>query len=685
MRTGKTAQAVGMPRIGELYESLPHPFYVVDAKDYTVKFANSASGFGELDEKSFCYSLVYNRDEPCTEGEHVCPLEKVKKTKKPVVVEHLQYDKQGKRKVYEIHGYPIFDEKGNVVYMIEYSLNITRRKAQGELRILQEVNEAMNAGVPLDDVLQVITDRVKELFEFDACDIFLVQKGGRELRYAALSINKKIRTAIEKLTGLKAQNMRIPLFKGSIFQQTIEERKTHITRDMVKSFKDYSDKKVVRAFAGQAAKVSGIKATIRVPLLVEDEIIGIMGAARKSDITADDARALELFGSHVALIIKKARAEQALRESEERFRSISVSAKDAIIMVDNQGQISFWNPASEQIFGYSEREAIGAPVQDLLLPAKYHKLYNRVFDFFSRTGKIKTGGRPLALETIKKDGAIVPVELSASPLVIRGKWHVAAIIRDLSEKKLLESQLQQSQRLEAIGQLAGSIAHDFNNILNIINTHAEMALMELDKKVGPYRDIEQLLKASEKAENMVRQILVFGRRQKVRPKLLSVNKALSDVQKMVRPMMGEDIEIEMRLAADLPVIKADPSQFEQVIVNLLVNARDALNQLENKEAVKKITVTTGQVMLDEEYVSTHVDSRAGPHILIAVSDSGVGMDRDILDKIFDPFFTTKRASKGTGLGLSTVYGIVKQHKGSISVSSRPGEGSTFKIFWPALK
>ncbi len=382
-------------------------------------------------------------------------------------------------------------------------------------------------------------------------------------------------------------------------------------------------------------------------------------------------------------ITERKKAEQRLKESEERYRELVMTSIDGVISVNSRMEIVLWNPAAEKIFGYKEEEILGHPILEII-PERLRPTAREGFAEFIKTGSGTFVGEIFQTYGLRKDGTEIPIELSISTRREGDAYVATAIIRDITERKRLEDQLRLAQKMEAIGTLAGGIAHDFNNLLTVINGHAELALFKADQNQALRKHIEQIRQAGEKASQLISQLLAFSRKQAYEPKIIDVNKVLADLAKMLRRLITEDIHLEMILAEDLPTIMADPTQIEQILINLVVNARDAIHEWDDPGAEKKITIETSYVFLDESYVARYPGSQIGPHVLIAVSDTGVGMDEETQQRIFDPFFTTKDVGKGTGLGLATVYGIVKQNNGSIYVYSKPGRGTTFKIYWPAI-
>jgi signal transduction histidine kinase/CheY-like chemotaxis protein len=312
-------------------------------------------------------------------------------------------------------------------------------------------------------------------------------------------------------------------------------------------------------------------------------------------------------------------------------------------------------------------------------------------EIYNLFNEIYKTGRPIrgySYEVIRKDGAERFHELVASlmrdgngkPIGFRGISHDITERKRAEEgKRKLEAQLNQAQKMEAIGILAGGVAHDFNNLLTSIIGYAELALMDLGKNSRVNQSLDEILKAGHRAAGLTRQLLAFSRKELIRPEVLNFNSLIMNFEKMLRRLIREDIDIVSVCSPDLWQVEADPGQMEQVVMNLAVNARDAMPK------GGKLTIETANVELNEDYFRDHgVENQAGPYVMLAVTDTGTGMDKETRARIFEPFFTTKGLGRGTGLGLSTVYGIVKQNKGHIWVYSEPEKGTTFKVYFPRV-
>jgi PAS domain S-box-containing protein len=352
--------------------------------------------------------------------------------------------------------------------------------------------------------------------------------------------------------------------------------------------------------------------------------------------------------------------------------AVVASADDAILSKSLEGTVLTWNAAAEAMYGYAADEIVGKSVQELVPPDRPDELP----DILARIGRGERVER-LLTKRVTKDGRLLDVSLSISPVLDEAGAVVGAatIARDVTAHLQLAAQLRQAQKMEAIGRLAGGIAHDFNNLLTGINGYGRLAL-ELDDEADRRGAIEQVIRAGERAAELTKRLLAFSRREAVEARLVDANEVVRDLEPLLRRLIGEDVDVQVFLGDDLEPVLTDPSQVEQVILNLCVNARDAMPE------GGRLTIETGNVQLGPDYAALHEGVRPGPYVLIAVTDTGVGMDDATRARLFEPFFTTKPRGQGTGLGLSTVYGIVERAGGHVWLYSEPGRGAVFKVYLP---
>jgi two-component system, cell cycle sensor histidine kinase and response regulator CckA len=373
-----------------------------------------------------------------------------------------------------------------------------------------------------------------------------------------------------------------------------------------------------------------------------------------------------------AEIHERYRAQEKLRESEERYRDLFENANDLICTFTPEGRILYVNRAWKMALGYSDEELPRLGMIQTIHSDGRDSWAEQIDNLLGGDSEIKS---EVALVT--KDDKKIWGEASLTCKLVDGRpKFVRSIIRDITDRRQLEEQLRQTAKMEAIGQLAGGIAHDFNNLLTVILGYGHV----LQETVGPKEKeyVADILNASDRAASLTRQLLAFSRRQIMSPQVLNLNMIVSNVEKMLKRLIGEHIELDTAQQPDLGRVKADAGQIEQVILNLVVNARDAM------ASGGKVTIETANVELDETYARSHTTVVPGSYVMLAVSDTGVGMDAETMTRIFEPFFTTKEPGKGTGLGLSTVYGIIKQSSGNIWVYSEPGRGTSFKIYLPRV-
>jgi two-component system, cell cycle sensor histidine kinase and response regulator CckA len=366
-----------------------------------------------------------------------------------------------------------------------------------------------------------------------------------------------------------------------------------------------------------------------------------------------------------------------LERSEQLVPALLDSASQAIVGTDEAGRIVLANARTLEMFGYERGELLGGPIEQLLPEASRERHVAHRGDYMAHP-RVRPMGIGVELAGRRKDGTEFPVEVSLSFIRTGGETFAIAFVSDITQRKKLEEQLMHAQKMEAVGRLAGGVAHDFNNMLTVIAGYNQMILEQVTP-LDPVRGYaEEILKAADRAAALTNQLLAFSRRQITQPRVFNVNSVLIHTEKMLRRLIGEDVELSLQLGEDAGNIKADPGRLEQAIVNLATNARDAMPN------GGRLTIETSGAVLDNEYARTHPGVRPGRYVMIAVTDTGQGMDRDTKRRIFEPFFTTKEHGKGTGLGLATVYGIIKQAAGDIWVYSELGRGTTFKLYFPQV-
>ncbi len=387
------------------------------------------------------------------------------------------------------------------------------------------------------------------------------------------------------------------------------------------------------------------------PVLKDHLVVGVQGVARN--------------------ITERARTQRMLEESEEKYRSLVENADD-VIFIFQDNRIKFHNKKAQELTGYSAGELADLPFIDLVHPDDK--------ELAKSAHQRRLGGEPLPRQTYRvrsRENREFWVETSGVRITWEGRPAVLSFVRDITERRALESQLRQAQKMEAIGQLAGGIAHDFNNVLAVITGYSETMMNEMGRHHPLHHMLEEIFSAGQRAARLTRQLLTFSRRQECRPRVLDLNTEIIDLQNMLHRLIGEDIDLQTDLCDDLLKVKADQGQMQQVIMNLVVNARDAMPD------GGRMVIRTANIHIPGGYGHHQLDIKPGSYVMLALRDTGCGMDEETRNRIFEPFFTTKEAGRGTGLGLSTVYGIVKDCEGHVWVYTEPGKGTTFKIYLPA--
>jgi PAS domain S-box-containing protein len=401
------------------------------------------------------------------------------------------------------------------------------------------------------------------------------------------------------------------------------------------------------------------------------------GTTFPMDLAVGEAKQDEgaIFVGIIHDLTERERVERALRESSARLRGVVETAVDGVILIDARGRILMFNPACEKLFQYRVDEVIHENVK-LLMPSSYRVEHDSYIRNFLQTGERKIIGIGREVVGQRKDGSTFPMDLSVGEAKQDGEAIFVGIIHDLTERKRTEEQLVQAQKMETVGQLSGGIAHDFNNLLTVIVGNAEF----LSEKLKARQDLKQLAddigRAADRGAELTQRLLAFGRRQILRPIEIECNDLLDAMHKLLRRTLREDIEIKTDFDPDIPLAFADPAQLESAVLNLALNAQDAM------PTGGCLTISTANASLDDHYKSLHPEVLPGEYILVSITDDGEGIPKGVIERVFEPFFTTKEVGKGSGLGLSMVYGFVKQSNGHVSIYSEPGLGTTIRIYLP---
>jgi PAS domain S-box-containing protein len=493
----------------------------------------------------------------------------------------------------------------------------------------------------------------------------------KTIQVTATAMPEELLAQIESVLGVSLAEL-----KMTIPDEIIPLMTTHFI-DRTSDLTALSFGKIAPETAERLIAAIGCGQILGVGLSYGSELIGATIAFLPEGAVEIPDHSLRTFAYMASLAMTRKKAEDSLRASEARFATIFRASPIGISLTRfADGQIADANATFLSMLGYTREEVMGYTTLELGMwpnPAERHRIV-RLLHELGRAQNIE-------LRLRRKSGEIRDSLVSAELIELAGERYMVSMIHDITEQKRaeeekerLQTQLTQAQKMESIGRLAGGVAHDFNNMLNVIMAHAELALNRLNPTDPPFANLQEIYKAAQRSADLTRQLLAFARKQIVAPKVLDLNETIETMLKMLRRLIGEDISLVWMPGAGVWPVKVDPSQIDQILVNLCVNARDAMT------GQGRITIETGNVVFDDDDCASNQEAVPGEFILLAVSDDGCGMDEEIRSKLFEPFFTTKELGKGTGLGLATVYGIVKQNNGFIDVYSEPNMGTTFKIY-----
>jgi PAS domain S-box-containing protein len=546
----------------------------------------------------------------------------------------------------------------------------TRRRNR-ELTLLNRIIAASATGHDLELILQTICHAVSSAFGVsqtfavllneERTEALLVAQDASPMLSLQTSLFYPAQVQVERRASSPSTLVSVkdnPLFRHLL------EAKTPLIVDEVRS-----DLHLFAIF--DLMRQGRIAALLALPLFVGDQVVGglCLESTRPRTFTADE---LDL-AYRVTEQVSGAVARVRLAETQQRLSTAVEQAAEAVMITEVDGIILYVNPAFEQMSGYSRAEVIGQNPRLLKSGRQDEAFYRHLWQTIT-TGAVWQG----RLINKKKDGTLYTGDTTITP--VRGQageiFNFVATMRDVTREVQLEQQFYQAQKMEALGRFAGGIAHDFNNLLTIIQLTTRFLQRRVDPQDDLWEHVQRIHDTGERAAMLTRQLLSFSRREVVEPRVVDLNQMVDDLSGMLERIIGEDVELQVTLSEGLWPIKIDPSQMEQVVANLVVNACDAMPQ------GGSLRIETANVVLDEAYVARHVDAQIGEHVMLTVSDTGVGMNDEVKAHLFEPFFTTKERGQGTGLGLSIVFGIVKQAEGHIGVQSDMGQGTTFHIYLP---
>lgn len=542
-----------------------------------------------------------------------------------------------------------------------------RIRTEKEIHLLYEMTKAIVTSKDFHSALEVVLKEVCSAIGWNIGEAWLPSPDGTALeysyaRYCSLNDLNRFESLSTKLSFKKGIGL-----PGRVWSTGQIEWITDVTRESQAPF-----------IRNDIARECGIKTAIGIPIIAGDDCLAVL-VFFSTMIKQRDERLTELVSSvasQLSLVIKQKKAEEEIRRRNIELALLTQVIEqtvESVIITDTEGVIVYVNPTFERITGYSRSDVIGK-MPNIIKSGEHDDSFFQDMWATIKAGKIWRG----QIINKRKDGTryidestIIPVRDERGKIV-----NFAGIQYDATHDLQLEEQYRQVQKMEAIGQLTTGIAHDFNNIMTAVNGYSQLLQMRFPQEDPRQQFLSNIIYSGEKATNLIQQLLAFSRRQIIEPTVLNINYIVDNMSKMLKHLIGEHVQLKTILSPDLWNIKFDPTQIEQIIVNLAVNARDAMPD------GGKLTIETSNVVLDDNFVSTHLETSPGDFIMLAVYDTGQGMNKNVASHIFEPFFTTKGIGRGTGLGLSTVYGIVKQNSGSIWVYSEEGYGTKFKIYLP---
>jgi PAS domain S-box-containing protein len=672
----------------KVFESSPDLLTVLD-KDLRIIRSNWHGVHENVSQEirgqnPFCYDAFYpGRNRPCES----CHVLEVFNTGRPAIAEKFNPNIGH----VEVHAYPLFDDSGCVGLVVEQVINITGRKQADEAMLksnqrLDLLAETASQLLKSDSPQKVVNALCQKVLDFLDCDAF----------FNYLVDDEKKRLHLNACGGIPEEDagkMEWLDYGVGLCGCSARDGCRLVVEDVQETKDQYTG--LVRQF--------GIRAYACHPLIVQEKVLGTLSFCARNRIhfTEDELSLMKAVADQVAIAMSRKRAEEelrtardelekrveerteqlaktidALRVSEKKYRTLFVESKDVVFIVDDHGKLVDINPAGVELLGYTKEELLALDlVRDLNIIEQARSQFRK---------KLAPAGyiNDAELELRKKDGGTVTVIISASITYDdAGRFTgYRGIAHDVTERKLLEQHLLQAQKLESIGLLAGGVAHEFNNLLTGISGYGQIIqdIIPTDDELLQ-ESIGQLLRAAERAAELTKSLLAFGRKQLINPKPLHVDTIIHNTVGLIKRIIGKDIELTDSFSDKKLLVRADVGQMEQVLMNLATNARDAM------PFGGHMHIMTREVIVQEGSESNYGVAVPGIYAMISVSDTGTGIDKKSLERVFEPFYTTKEIGKGTGLGLSIIYGIVKQNNGSVHIESEPDKGTTVTIYLPTIE
>ena len=562
---------------------------------------------------------------------------------------------------------PVRDAHGEITHFIAVKQDVTERKrAEADLRasaqvaaVAAAIGLSLNAADSLTNALQRCADALLSHLDVALARIWTLNGDSNVL---------ELKASAGLRPDLAREYDRVPLGQSRI-GRIASERRPHLTNDVLRdpelSEQEWARREGIIAFAGH-------------PLVLGDRVVGVMAVVARRPLPDTVMAAMSSLADHIALGIERHRTTEALRVTEERMRFALESTRVGIWDYDYLSNALTWSEILELQYGLQPGTFGGT------LDAYVSRIHpdDRQSALVAMREAERTGADfTLEHRLIRADGGVRWAQ-SAGRIILgptRQPVRGIGISLDITARRKLEEQYQQAQKMEAVGRLAAGVAHDFNNLLTAILGYCELMIAELPPEDSRRSDLEEIHKAGTRGAGLTRQLLAFSRKQIVEPRPLDLNAVVEGMKPMLARLIGEDVDVSVRLSSDVATVVADPAQVEQILMNLAVNARDAMPR------GGMLTIATENVELDEHYAATHAEVKPGPYVALTVSDTGTGMTPDVQARLFEPFYTTKEAGKGTGLGLATVHGIVKQHGGHVGLYSEVGSGSSFHVYLPRTR